>query len=161
MSSFRRLVEYCRPYWWRILLAAIGSAGVGSMDAAIAYLVEPVLKKIFSGKDMHIFVMLPFGIIALFLLRGLCRFTNDYFIRTAGQLAVQDVRNDIYSKNVRLSIGFFGRNTTGVLMSRILTDVAVMQEGVANIITGLFRDGFGAVGLLGILFYRNWKLAII
>src|SRR6185369_10902764 len=56
---------------------------------------------------------------------------------------------------------YFHRQTTGALMSRVLTDVAVMQEGVANIITGLFRDGFGAVGLLGILFYRNWKLAII
>ena len=79
MSSFRRLLEYCRPYWWRIALAAIGSVGVGSMDGALAYLVEPVLKKIFSGKDTRIFVLLPLGIVALYALRGVCRFTNDYF----------------------------------------------------------------------------------
>jgi ATP-binding cassette, subfamily B, bacterial MsbA len=161
MSSFRRLMEYCRPYWWRIALAAIGSVGVGSMDGALAYLVEPVLKKIFSGKDTGIFVLLPLGIIALYALRGLCRFTNDYFIRTAGQLAVQDVRNTIYQKNMRLSIGFFNRQPTGALMSRIMNDVTVMQEGVANIITGLFRDGLSACALLGIIFYRNWLLAII
>jgi subfamily B ATP-binding cassette protein MsbA len=161
MKSFRRLLEYCRPYWWRIALAAIGSVGVGSMDGALAYLVEPVLKKIFSGKDMTIFVMLPLGIVALYVLRGLCRFVNDYFIRTAGQLAVQDVRNNIYQKNMRLSIGFFNRQPTGALMSRIMNDVLVMQEGVANIITGLFRDGLSTVALLGIIFYRNWQLAII
>jgi len=161
MKSFRRLIEYCRPYWWRILLAAVASVGVGSMDGALAYLVEPVLKRIFSGKDMKIFVLLPLGIIALYALRGVCRFTNDYFIRTAGQLAVQDVRNNIYQKNMRLSIGFFSRQPTGALMSRIMNDVTMMQEGVANIITGLFRDGLSVVSLLGIIFYRNWKLAII
>ena len=154
-------MEYCRPYWWRIALAALGSVGVGSMDGALAYLVEPVLKKIFSGKDTGIFVLLPVGIIALYALRGLCRYTNDYFIRTAGQLAVQDVRNNIYQKNMRLSIGFFNRQPTGALMSRIMNDVTMMQEGVANIITGVFRDGLSAVALLGIIFYRNWTLALI
>ena len=161
MNSFRRLLEYCRPYWWRIALAAIGSVGVGGMDGAIAYLVEPILKKIFSGKDMRIFVLLPVGIVVLYALRGLCRFANDYFIRTAGQLAVQDVRNNIYQKNMRLSIGFFNRQPTGALMSRIMNDVTMMQEGVANIITGVFRDGLSATSLLGVIFYRNWKLAII
>lgn len=161
MISFRRLIEYCRPYWWRILLAAVGSVGVGSIDGALAYLVEPVLKRIFSGKDTQIFVLLPVGIIALYALRGVCRFVNDYFIRTAGQLAVQDVRNNIYRRNMRLSIGFFNRQPTGALMSRIMNDVSMMQEGVANIITGLFRDGLSAVSLLGIIFYRNWELAII
>jgi ATP-binding cassette, subfamily B, bacterial MsbA len=161
MNKFTRLIEYLRPYLWRVVLAAVGSVGVGSMDGSIAYLVEPVLKKIFSGKDQHIFVLLPFGIILLYVLRGLCRFANDYFIRTAGQLAVQDVRNDIYQKNMRLSIGFFNRQPTGVLMSRVMNDVNMMQEGVASIITGLFRDGFSAVFLLGIIFYRDWRLAII
>jgi ATP-binding cassette, subfamily B, bacterial MsbA len=161
MNSFKRLISYCRPYWWRILLAAVGSLGVGGMDGAFAYLVEPVLKKIFSGKDTQIFFLLPFGIIALFALRGACRYTNEYFIRTAGQLAVQDVRNDIYKKNMALSIGFFNKQPTGALMSRIMNDVTMMQEGVANIITGLFRDGFSAVSLLSIIFYRNWKLALI
>ncbi|UFS68634.1 lipid A export permease/ATP-binding protein MsbA [Geomonas sp. RF6] len=161
MNEFKRLLKYSRPYWWRIMIAAFASIAVGSMDGAFAYLVEPVLKKIFSGKDMLIFTLLPLGIIGLFLVKGICRFTNDYFIRTAGQLAVQDVRNDIYQRNMRLGLGFFGRSTTGVLMSRITNDVTIMQEGVANIITGLFRDGFSAVSLLSVIFYRNWKLAFI
>jgi ATP-binding cassette, subfamily B, bacterial MsbA len=161
MTKFSRLLNYCRPYTWRIVLAAIGSLGVGGMDGAFAYLVEPMLKKIFSGRDQHIFYLLPVGIILIFVVRGIFRFTNDYFIRTAGQLAVQDVRNDIYQKNMRLSVGFFNRQTTGVLMSRIMNDVNVMQDGVANIITGLFRDGFSVISLLGVVFYRNWELAVI
>ncbi|GAB7027904.1 lipid A export permease/ATP-binding protein MsbA [Geotalea toluenoxydans] len=161
MSLFSRIVSYSRRHWWRILIAAVASIGVGAMDGAFAYLVEPTLKKIFAGKDMFIFTLLPVAIIFLFALRGACRFTNDYFMRTAGQLAVQDVRNQIYQRNMGLGLGFFNRNPTGVLMSRVLNDVSMMQEAVGNIITGLFRDGFSAISLLTVIFYRNWKLALI
>lgn len=161
VSTFKRLVDYSRPYWCRVLIAVVGSVGVGALDGALAYLVEPVLRKIFSGKDTGIFVMVPVGIILLYAIRGVCRYTNDFFIRSAGQLAVQDVRNDLYEKNMALSLGYFTRQETGTLMSRVVSDVAVMQEGVASVITGLFRDGLSAACLLGVIFYRDWKLALI
>jgi len=161
MNHFKRLLAYSRPYWWRIALAATASLAVGGMDGVFAYLVEPVLKKIFSGKDMFIFSLLPIGIVVLFVIRGICRYTNDYFMRTAGQLAVQDVRNEIYRRNMRLGLGFFVRNPTGMLMSRITNDVYAMQEGVASMTTGLFRDCVSALSLLGVIFYRNWELALI
>jgi ATP-binding cassette, subfamily B, bacterial MsbA len=161
MQNFKRLLSYSRPYWWRIAIAAAASLAVGGMDGAFAYLVEPVLKKIFSGKDYFIFTMLPLGVIALFLIRGVCRYTNEYFMRTAGQLAVQDVRNEIYSRNMRLGLGFFTRHPTGTLMSRVTNDVTVMQDGVGSMTTGLFRDLVSAVSLLCVVFYRNWELAII
>jgi subfamily B ATP-binding cassette protein MsbA len=160
-NVFKRLLSYSRPYWWRIALAAVGSVGVGGMDGAMAYLVEPVLRRIFSGKETEIFVLLPVGIVFLYALRGVCRYTNDYFIRSAGQLAVQDVRNDLYEKNMKLSLGYFHRNETGTLMSRVLSDVSMMQEGVGQVITGLFRDGLSAIALLGVIFYRDWRLALI
>ena len=160
-STFKRLISYSRPYWKRILLAALASIGVGSLDGAFAYLVEPVLKRIFAEKDQSIFVLLPFGIILLFIIRGACRYVNDYFIRTAGQLAVQDVRNQIYRNNMFLGLRFFNGNPTGVLMSRVLNDVTIMQNSVASVITGFFRDGFSALSLLAVVFYRNWELAII
>ncbi len=159
METFKRIMNYCRPYWRRILIAAITSGFVGSLDGAFAYLVGPVMQSAF--KDMRVFAFLPLGIVALFSFRGVCRFVNDYFIRTAGQLAIQDVRNEIYRKNMLLDLRFFNRHQTGGLMSRVLNDVNMMQDGVANIVTGLFRDGLSAITLLGVLFYRNWQLAII
>jgi subfamily B ATP-binding cassette protein MsbA len=144
-----------------MLIAIIASACVGGLDGAFAFLVKPLLEKIFSEKDVKVFALLPFGIILLFSFRGICRYVNDYFIRTAGQLAIQDVRNDIYRKNMFLDLKFFNRHQTGGLMSRILNDVGMMQDGIASLVSGLFRDGFSAVTLLGVVFYRNWKLAII
>lgn len=161
MNTFKRLIKYSLPYWRRILVAALASIAVGALDGAIAFLVEPVLKKVFAGKDMTIFAVLPIGIVLLFVIRGICRFANDYFMRTAGQLAVQDVRNEIYQKNMHLGLGFFNRHPTGVLMSRVLNDVNMMQEGVGGIVTGVFREVISAVSLLGVIFYRNWQLALI
>jgi len=161
MKNFKRILSYCRPYWWRIALAAVASLAVGSIDGAIAYLVEPVLKKIFTQKDELIFMLLPVGVVTLFVIKGICRFTNDYFMRTAAQLSVQDVRNQIYSHNMRLGLGFFTRHPTGSLMSRVTNDVNVMQDGVGSVVSGIFRDTFSAIALLGVVFYRNWELALI
>jgi len=150
-----------KPYWWRILLAALASAAYGGLDAGFAYMVEPLLKKIFVSKDVFIFSILPLIIILIFFFRGICRYLNDYFMRTAAQLAVQDVRNEIFKKNIFLDLKFFHRNQTGSLMSRIVNDVAMMQDGVGGIVTGIFRDAIGLVSLLGVIFYRDWQLAII
>src|SRR5512138_18993 len=161
METFKRLLSYSKPYTWRIVISAIASLVVGGMDSGFAYLAGPMLKQVFSDNNRLLLQLLPLAIIAIFLLRGLSRYVNEYFIRTAGQLAIQDIRNEIYRKNMGLSIGYFARHQTGSLMSRVLNDVTMMQEGVASVITSLFRDGFGALSLLGLIFYLNWKLALI
>ncbi len=150
-----------KPYWWRILIAALASAAYGGLDAGFAYMVEPLLKKIFVTKDIFIFSILPFAIILIFVFRGTCRYFNDYFMRTAAQLAVQDVRNEVFRKSVFLDLRFFHQNQTGSLMSRIVNDVAMMQDGVGGVITGVFKDFIGFVSLLGVIFYRDWQLAAI
>ncbi len=161
MGSFKRLLLYSKPFWWRIVISVFATLGIAGTDGAIAYMVKPVLEKIFSQKDITIFLLLPVGVVSIYIFRGLCRFTSEYFIATAGQLAIQDIREELYRKNMSMSMRFFNNNPTGSLMSRVLSDVGVMQEGVANIFIGLFRDSFTALGLLGVIFYRNWQLALI
>ena len=81
MSTFGRILHYCKPYWGRIVISTVASITVGSMDGAFAYLVEPLLKKTFANNDKTIFTLLPFGVLILFAIRAGCRFLNDYFIR--------------------------------------------------------------------------------
>ncbi|HTP66816.1 MAG TPA: ABC transporter transmembrane domain-containing protein, partial [Geobacteraceae bacterium] len=161
MGTFKRLLNYSRPYKWRIVISALASLLVGGMDSIFAYLSGPLLKQLFSSNNRLMLQFLPLGIIAIFLVRGLGRYVNEYFIRTAGQLAIQDIRNELYRRTMGLSLGYFLRHQTGILMSRVLNDVTMMQEGVASVITSFFRDGFGALFLLGVIFYLNWQLALI
>ncbi|HEX8960837.1 MAG TPA: lipid A export permease/ATP-binding protein MsbA [Geobacteraceae bacterium] len=161
MGTFKRLITYSKPYKWRIVISALASLLVGGMDSVFAYLSGPLLKQLFSSNNRLMLQLLPLGIIAIFLLRGLGRYVNEYFIRTAGQLAIQDIRNELYRRTIGLGLGYFHRHQTGTLMSRVLNDVTMMQEGAASVITSLFRDGFGALFLLGVIFYLNWQLALI
>lgn len=161
MHTLKRLIQFSRPYWRRIALAAFSALIVGGMDGVFAYLSGRLVKQLFIQKNWQILAYLPLAIIVIFLIRGLGRYVNDYFIRTAGQLAIQDIRNEVYRRNIHLSLGFFNRQPIGNLMSRITNDVTMMQEGVASIITGIFREGFGVFFLLCVVFYLNWKLAFI
>lgn len=157
----KRTFAYFIPYWQLMLLSAVCSLVVGAMDGTFAYLVEPVLKKIFAGKDASIFMFVPIGIIALFAVRGICRYIYDASIKLAGQKAIQDIRNDLYDSTIRQDMAFFHRKATGDLMSCMTNDITTMQEGMSQVVTGLFRDLVSLVALLGVIFYRDWQLAII
>lgn len=160
-SVLLRTLAYLKPYWKLLVASALCSMVVGAMDGAFAYLVQPVLQKIFDGKDTTIFLLVPVGIIALFVLRGICRFTYDSTIKLAGQKAIQDIRNDLYSSTIRKDMTFFNKQATGELMSRMTNDIGMMQEGMANVVCGLFRDLISFTSLLVVIFYRNWQLAIL
>jgi ATP-binding cassette, subfamily B, bacterial MsbA len=161
METFKRILQYSKPYWWRIVISMAASLCVGGTDAAIAYMVEPLLKKIFTVKDMTIFTFLPLAVIAIFLFRGVARYIQEYYIRTASQLAIQDIRNEMYRKHMTFSLRYFFGNSVGALLSRVVSDVGQMQQGVASVITSLLRDGVTSIGLLGVIFYRDWQLALI
>jgi subfamily B ATP-binding cassette protein MsbA len=157
----KRTLYYFKPYWWLMLLSALFSLVVGAMDGAFAYLVEPVLKRIFAGHDTGIFLLVPVGIIILFLIRGISRYIYDVTIKLAGQKAIQDIRNDFYQHTIRQDMAFYNRQATGDLMSRMTNDITTMQEGMGQVVTGLFRDLISMIALLGVIFYRNWQLATI
>jgi len=160
-STLKRTLQYLKPYWGLLVFSATCSIIVGAMDGAFAYLVEPVLKRIFAGKDAGIFILVPFGIIALFIFRGVCRFSYDTSIKLAGQKAIQDIRNDVYQSTIRKDMAFFNRQATGGLMSHLTNDIGMMQEGMSNVVCGLFRDLISFVSLLAVVFYRNWQLAVL
>jgi len=180
MGTFRRLIGYTLPYKKLIGISLVGAVGVAASDSAIAFSVGKVLKKVFS-EDSHaisinlgpflntafavdslsIFRLLLFALIALFVFRGACRFVQQFCITYAGQLGVQNIRNEIYLRNMRLSLRFFNNHPTGVLMARVLNDVSMMQNGLSEILMSVFRDSLTALGLLGLVFYLDWKLAII
>jgi len=161
MKIYLRVFSYSKEYWWRFVIAAVASGCIGAMNGAVAWMVEPLLQKVFAEKQVFILTLLPFAILVAFSFRGVCRFLNDYFMKTAGQLAVQKIRNEIYEKTMGLSMGFFNKQSTGVLMSRVLNDVGAMQDGIGKTITGLFSDGISLISLLCVIFYRDWRLALI
>ncbi len=134
---------------------------VSATTAGSAYLVKPVLDEIFFKKDLDKLKVLPLVIVVLFGMKGLFSYGQSFLMASAGQRVIADLREKIYSHIQSLSLSFFTRNPTGVLMARITNDVAAVQGAVTDALTGLLRDSFTIVGLVAVVFYHNWKLAIL
>ncbi|MHB8709094.1 MAG: lipid A export permease/ATP-binding protein MsbA [Desulfuromonadales bacterium] len=161
IKLYKRLLMYSRPYTGRIVLAIIGSLGVAGVDVASAQLMRPLLDKIVIAKSYTLVNLVPFIIVGLAIFKGASRYVQEYFIKTAGQLIVQDIRNDVYGHSMALSMKYYVRNSTGKMMSRILNDVGVMQRSAADVLVEAVRESFTLVGLTISAFYSDWRLASV
>jgi ATP-binding cassette, subfamily B, bacterial MsbA len=161
MSLYRRLLRMVMPYRVKMILAMIFMSFVSLLTATQAFLVKPALDDVFLKKDANMLYLLPLAIIFLFIFKGVFEYGQSYLMNYVGLRVVADLREKLYNHLQTLSLSFFTRTPTGVLISRITHDVNLMQGSVSNTITGLLKDLFTIIGLTGVVFYRNWKLAII
>jgi subfamily B ATP-binding cassette protein MsbA len=95
------------------------------------------------------------------VIKGFFTFGEGYLMNYVGQRVVANLRERLYNHLQTLSLAFFDRTPTGVLMARITNDVNSIQGAVSNAVTGMIKDVFTAVGLIGVVFYRDWFLALI
>jgi subfamily B ATP-binding cassette protein MsbA len=158
---YRRLLKYSRPYAGRIALAMLGSLGVAGADVAAVQLLRPFMDQIVLAGNTALINLVPIVIIGLAAVKGASRYIQEYFIKTSGQLVVQDIRNDLYTHSMGLSMRFYSRTPTGSMMSRILNDVGVMQRSAADVLVEGVRESFTLVGLTISAFYNDWKLACV
>jgi subfamily B ATP-binding cassette protein MsbA len=160
LDLYKRLLQYVRPYWLKIALAMLSMAGFAGATSLMAWLVQPIIDGM-VGKDVEELKILPLQLLAVFLARGFFDYWQEYLIRYAGQQAVADIRQALYDHLQTLSLAFFTKTPTGVLISRITNDVNLVQGAVSNAITGLLKHPLTIVGLAGVAFYRDWRLALI
>jgi subfamily B ATP-binding cassette protein MsbA len=161
LNLYRRMLGYVRPYLPRLALALLLMIGVSALNGSIAFLVKPVLDDIFIRKDAARLAYIPFLVLAIYLARGLLEFAHVYMMNGVGQRVVRDIRQHLYSHMQSLSLSFYLRHPAGVLMSRVMNDVTLMQTAVTDAATGLIKDAFTVLFLVGVVFYRDWKMAIV
>ncbi len=158
---YRRILNFVRPYYGRLVAATFCMVIVSAFSGAIAFLVKPVLDDIFINKDATKLFVIPVLVAAIFLLKGFFDFAQAYLMAWVGQRVIRDIRDLLYSHLQTLSLSFFINNPTGVLMARITNDVSLMQNAVSNALTGIIKDFFAVIFLIAVIFYRDFKLAIV
>ncbi len=134
---------------------------VSAATSGSAFLVKPVLDDVFFKKDLVMLKLIPLAIIGIFILKGIFDYGQAFLMSYVGQRIIADLREKIYNHIQSLSLSFFTRNPTGVLMSRILNDVNMVQGAVTDAVTGLLKDCFTLIGLVAVIFYRDWFLASV
>jgi len=156
----KELLTLIKDRWIKLAAAAGCSAVVAAMTAASAYLVKPVVEKIFEQKDAQMLMLIPLMVIAVFFAKGVAAYGSYYLLSHVGQSVIMRLRNRLYNHMQDMTLAFFQQQTTGDLMSRITNDVAIISSMFTSAITGSIRDCFTIIGLLSVTFYLIPKLAI-
>lgn len=158
---YKRILQFVKPYWKRLLLAMVFMLGVAGTTSSLAFLVKPALDTIFFQKNREMLNLMPLAILLAYSLKGIFNFSQEYHMNYVGQKVVMDIRQALYDHIQRLSLYYFISIPVGQLISRITGDVNVLQSSVSRAITSIIKDLFTALGLLIVIFYRDFKLAII
>ncbi len=150
-----------RPYRSMLLIAMVGMVVVGGFNALQAYMVKPLLDEIFFKHDAKLLNLLPLGLLLVFFVKGVFYFIYSFLLEKVGQSVIRDLRNKIYAHLNQLPLSFFQKHPTGELISRIINDVSMLQGAVSNALIRILRDFFSVIGLLGVIFYMDWRLALV
>jgi len=161
LNIYIRILSYMRPYWKAFIFAFVCMVVVSATTGLTAWIVQPVLDDIFIKKDVFMLKLLPFAVVVLYLGRGIFRYLASYTMNSIGIVVVMKIRNDLYNHLQTLSLNFFHGKRTGELMSRITSDVSLIEGSASNLLSDFVREILSMAGLIFVIFYRDWELAII
>ncbi len=129
--------------------------------AALAYLMEPVLDEIFLEKDRTLLVVVPAAVIGITLIRGVATYGQGVLMAFVGQRVIADLQSRVFAHILRFDLAFFQDTASGRLVSRLTNDVNMMRNAVSNALTGMVKDSLTLLFLVGVMFEKDWKLALI
>ena len=161
LKLYQRLWRYLSGYWRWFSIAVVAMVVASVTTPFFALLTKPLIDKGFIEQNKSYMVSIPIAIVLLFLLRGFANFLNDYLTTYLSSHLVQRVRAELYRKIVRLPLGFFHQESSGRMVSRVLSDADQITDAGFNVVTVLAKDGVVVVGLLLVLFYLDWRLTLI
>jgi len=156
---FKYYTKYYKDYKAQFFFAFIGMILVASASSATAYLIKPVLDKIFIEHNEKMLYILPFFVILAYFAKGLGTFIESYFISYIGMDIIRRIRDDLLAHILKLDLSFFNKIHSGELMSRLINDIERIRSAVSWQISSLIKETLTALGLLGVVIYQSPKLA--
>ena len=155
----KRFGPYFKDYIPHFIFAIIGMGLASGGTAVSAYLVEPVLNKIFVEKNEKLLYILPCAIIAIYVIKNIGTFMQAYFTAYIGQDTIRRFREKMVANLLNLDMDFFNEFRTGELISRTTNDIDRIRSIVSSIIPELIRESVTIIGLLCVVIYQSPKLA--
>tara|TARA_B100001175_G_C19503998_1_gene639814 strand:- start:1040 stop:2776 length:1737 start_codon:yes stop_codon:yes gene_type:complete len=153
--------DYTSKFLKKILLAVFFSVIVASSTSAIAWLLDPAIKKLFIEKDQNLILIIPIAIIIAFAAKGI----SLYFAKTILVGVAEEVKKilqcEMLSSFIKADTQYIDTRHSGKSISNLNFDVEQIKNLLSRAFLNLFKDGLTLIGLLSVMFYQNWKLSII
>ena len=165
MDSFKYLLHYFSPYFkdykFKFALAITGMILAAVGTTATAWIIKPVLDKIFIEQNQSLLTLLPFAVVVVYAVKGGGTFLQEYYAAYIGQDIVRRIRDKLLGKILSFEMGFFHEFRSGELISRSINDIERIRQVVSNIIPIMIREALTIVTLLIYIFYLNPKMAVL
>ena len=161
VQIYRRLLGYLKPYWFKLFLSMILTLVIAGTTGAVAFLFKYIVNDVFISRNAFMLKLIVVAVIAIYFIKALSDYFSYFLMSDVGQRVVMTLRDQIYAHIQNLSMPYFIRTPTGILISRITNDVNMIQASVTNAVTNSIRESLTLVGLVAVVFYRNFELALI
>ena len=159
---FQRLYkDYSKKYLNKIFLSAFFSILVAGSTSAIAWLLDPAIKKLFIEKDQGLILVIPFLIIIAFATKGLSLYLAKATMISVGEEIKKLLQFDMVKSLIKTDTQIIDKKHSGKFISNLTYDVNHITHLLSNAILTLFKDSLTLVGLLAVMFIQNWKLSLI
>ena len=152
--------DYTKKFLPKILLSVFFSLIVAASTASIAWLLDPAIKKIFIDKDQTLIYAIPLAIILAFSLKGVSLYFAKTILIKVGQEITKIIQLKIMKSLIKADSEEIDKKHSGKFISHLTFDVGMITKLVSNVILNLTKDTLTLIGLLGVMFYQNWRLAI-
>ena len=170
-----RIFPYIKPYMFRIICGFLVAIPLGLLDGVTAFALKPYLDYVVGKQDWvfhllgHEFTLtwqlfafiIPFGVILFAAFQGVLRYLNDYISAWTSQRITNDVKMDLFHMLIYMDPQFFDENPSGIIISRYMNDPQTASSGIVDQIKTITTSLFGALGLVAVMLYSSWKLAVI
>jgi subfamily B ATP-binding cassette protein MsbA len=158
---YLRLLRHVWPYRGALLAGIVAMVVGGLADAALVKLLGPLIDELFVHRNQSLAVLLPLGIVAVFLVSGIASFVSGYTTQWVSQKVILDLRRAMFDKVLRLPPGFFDEVATASLVTKFTNDVGNLASASTSVLTVAVRDTVTIAALVGILLWSNWKLTLV
>ena len=159
-TVYKRLLRYAFPHWPVFLAAALGMVAVAATEVGYMSLLKPLLDGSFVEKDPKTIRLMPYAIMGLFIVRGVASFAAIYGMSWVARHVVKAMRGQVFDHLLGMPTRFYDRMSVGQLIARLTYHVEQVADATTNVLTSLIKDGLTVIGLIGLMFWLNWKLSI-
>ena len=153
--------DYTKKFLSKIIIAAFFSILVAGSTSSIAWLLDPAIKKIFIEKNQTLIFIIPILIIVAFTTKGISLYIAKTTMIGVGEEVKKMLQEDMLKSFIQADTQFIENKHTGKYISNLTFDVSMITNLLTNSLLNLFKDGLTLIGLLFVMFYQNWKLALV
>ena len=171
----QKIYPYIRPFWGRIILNLIIAIPLGLLDGVVALSLRPYMDLVINGNPSVTYTILghniqvqsgfaaiiPLGIVLFAAFQGILKYLSHYLTDWLGQRISNALKVDLFKKLTSLDPQFYDINSSGLVLTRFLSDPDTASKNIINNLQSFISTVFGIVGLVAVLLYNSWQLAIV